>query len=80
MKVLGLLLPDIGDQFGRYVAWRVTLSENVREQRYSIIAITKKFDPLVDQDDLDKYYHRIDEVKLHLADEYWTIVFWIPNR
>jgi len=80
MKVLGLLLPDIGDQFGRYVAWRVTLSENVREQRYSIIAITKKFDPLVDQDDLDKYYHRIDEVQLHLADEYWTIVFWIPNR
>ncbi len=80
MKVLRLLLPDIGDQLGRYAAWRAQLSENVREKRYSIIAVAKNYHPLVDQDDLEKYYHRIYETNLHSAGwQNWMFEFWIPD-
>ena len=80
MRVLGVLLPDSDDQFGRYAAWRTILSRNVQEQEYSIIAVTKGYHPLVDQDGLEQYYHRIAETTLRLAGEKsWPIEFWIPN-
>jgi len=80
MKVLGLLLPDSDAQFGRYEIWQRALSRHVQEQYYSIIAVTQNYHPLVDQDDLEKYYRRIDEASLRLAGEKsWPIEFWIPN-
>ena len=80
MRILGVLLPDIAAQFGRYAAWRAMLSRNVQEQEYTIIAVTKNYHPLVDQDDLEKFYRRIDEANLQLAGEKsWPIEFWIPN-
>ena len=81
MKVLRLLLPDVNAHFTRYAAWRRTVSENVREKRYSIIAVAKNYHPLVDQDDLEKYYHQIYETDLHSAGEQnWTFAFWIPDQ
>ncbi len=79
-KVLGLLLPETNNLSGRYAEWRTMLSENVREHKYSIIAVLPHYHPLVYQDDLEKYYHRIDEANLQLAgEENWLVGFWVPN-
>ncbi len=81
MKLLTSLLPGIASQFGRFEAWRKRLSENIRKQGYSMIAVLTQHHPLIDQDDLEKHYHRIDKLHLRLAAEHdWEVGFWVPNR
>ncbi len=81
MEVLGLLLPDSEGQYDRYAAWRAELAEKVRKQEYSLVAVASNYHPLLDRQDLERSYHRIDEADLRLAgDKSWRTEFWIPNR
>jgi hypothetical protein len=77
-KVIGLLLPNAKEQFERYRSWAEGVSKNVREEKYSIIAVVKNYHPLIRQEDLEENYLKIDEINLKTGGEVFTEEFWTP--
>jgi hypothetical protein len=80
LKMLSFMLPNVPEQFGRYRDWAESISKNVKEEKYSIIAVIKKYHPLIEEIDLAKYYSKIDEIPLRTGrGGVWMTEFWIPN-
>ena len=78
-KVMGLLMPQSSEQFDRYHTWAESISRNVREQKYSLIAVTKDNHPLTRQKDLEEKYVKIKEMSLRTGNQVAATEFWIPS-
>lgn len=78
--LLDFLFPERHTYFGTFQQYFSDIGNQIAHKKFSLIAVTKDFHPMIPQSLLEANYTKFDTVALQTGGQTWATEFWIPKK